>query len=168
MRHCERSEAIFLAWNQSPGDCRVADAPRNDISLLLTTGIVMKKLTIFDPAMCCDTGICGVDVDAALIEFASDLDWLQKNGVEVQRFNLAQEPAAFINDPLIKTEIHESGESCLPLLVLEGKVISRGVYPDRQQLQSWTGIEPLQPVAEKLVEQEKTTSCGSASSSCCG
>ena len=128
----------------------------------------MKKLNIFDPAMCCDTGICGVDADTALIEFASNLDWLQKNGVEVQRFNLAQEPAAFINDPLIKAEINESGESCLPLLVLEGEVISRGVYPDRQQLQSWTGIEPLQQSAETAIEQEKTTSCDSASSSCCG
>ena len=128
----------------------------------------MKKLNIFDPAMCCDTGICGVDADTALIEFASNLDWLQKNGVEVQRFNLAQEPAAFINDPLIKAEINASGESCLPLLVLEGEVISRGVYPDRQQLQSWTGIEPLRQSAETALEQEKTTSCDFAASSCCG
>ena len=128
----------------------------------------MKKLTIFDPAMCCDTGVCGVDADTALIEFSSDIDWLQKNGVEVQRFNLAQEPAAFINDPLIKTEINASGESCLPLFVLEGEIISRGVYPDRKQLQSWMGIEPSQPIAEKVVEQEKTSSCCSASSSCCG
>ena len=128
----------------------------------------MKKLTIFDPAMCCDTGICGVDTDTAMIEFASDLDWLQKNGVEVQRFNLAQEPAAFVNDPLIKTEINESGESCLPLLVLEGKIISRGVYPDRQQLQSWTGIEPLHPAAENVVEQKDTGCCDSGPSSCCG
>ncbi len=128
----------------------------------------MKKLTIFDPAMCCDTGVCGVDADTTLIEFASDIDWLQKNGVEVQRFNLAQEPAAFINDPLIKTEINESGESCLPLLVLEGKIISRGVYPDREQLQSWTGIEPLQHSAETSIKQETESSRGCGPSSCCG
>lgn len=128
----------------------------------------MKKLTIFDPAMCCDTGICGVDADTALIEFSSDIDWLQKNGVEVQRFNLAQEPAAFINDPLIKAEITTSGESCLPLLVLEGKIISRGVYPDRKQLQSWTGIESLQQSAETAIKQEEAASSGCGPSSCCG
>jgi hypothetical protein len=128
----------------------------------------MKKLNIFDPAMCCDTGICGVDADTALIEFSSNIDWLQKNGVKVQRFNLAQEPAAFINDPLVKAEINESGESCLPLLVLEGEVISRGVYPDREQLQSWTGIEPLQQSAESATKPEETSSCGSGPSSCCG
>ncbi len=127
----------------------------------------MKKLTIFDPAMCCDTGICGVDADTALIEFASSIDWLQKNGVEVQRFNLAQEPAAFINDPLVKTEINESGESCLPLLVLEGEVISRGVYPDREQLQSWMGIESLQQSTETAIKQEETPSRGCGPSSCC-
>ncbi len=110
--------------------------------------------------MCCDTGICGVDVDTALIEFASDIDWLQKNGVEVQRFNLAQEPAAFIGDPLIKAEINESGESCLPLLVLEGKIISRGVYPDRKQLQSWMGITPLQQSAAQAEKQETANCCG--------
>ena len=128
----------------------------------------MKKLTIFDPAMCCDTGVCGVDADTVLIEFSSDIDWLQKNGVEVQRFNLAQEPAAFINDPLIKAEINEFGESCLPLLVLEGTVISRGVYPDRKQLQSLTGIEPLQPATESVVEQKQATSGDCGPGSCCG
>jgi len=128
----------------------------------------MKKLTIFDPAMCCDTGVCGVDADTALIEFSSDIDWLQKNGVEVQRFNLAQEPAAFINDPLIKAEINASGESCLPLLVLEGEIISRGVYPDRKQLQSWTGIEPLQQSDETAIKPEETSSSGCGPSSCCG
>jgi len=128
----------------------------------------MKKLTIFDPAMCCDTGVCGVDADTALIEFSSDIDWLQKNGVEVQRFNLAQEPAAFINDPLIKTEINASGESCLPLFVLEGEIISRGVYPDRKQLQSWMGIEPSQQSVESAIKPDETSSCGCAPSSCCG
>jgi hypothetical protein len=128
----------------------------------------MKNLNIFYPAKCCDTGICGVDADSALIEFASDIDWLQRNGVEVQRFNLAQEPAAFINDPLIKAEINESGESCLPLLVLDGKVISRGIYPDRQQLQSWMGIEPSQQTIETAIKQEETTCCDSGPSSCCG
>jgi hypothetical protein len=61
----------------------------------------MKKLTVFDPATCCDKGICGVDADATLIEFSADMDWLQKNGVSDNRLNLAQEPAAFISDPLV-------------------------------------------------------------------
>jgi hypothetical protein len=54
----------------------------------------MKKLSVVDPAMCCDTGIYGVDPEAVLVEFAADLGWLQKNGVKVQRHNIVKEPGA--------------------------------------------------------------------------
>ncbi|MEI6758670.1 MAG: arsenic metallochaperone ArsD family protein, partial [Chlorobium sp.] len=30
----------------------------------------MKKIQVFDPALCCTTGVCGVDVDQALVTFA--------------------------------------------------------------------------------------------------
>ena len=100
----------------------------------------MIELKIFEPAMCCETGVCGVDADTVLITFTADIEWLRKQGGLVQRFNLAQEPSAFINDSLVKPEINEHGESCLPLLVLDGEVISRGKYPDRAQLQLLTGI----------------------------
>ena len=126
----------------------------------------MKKLSIFDPPMCCYTGVCGVDPDAELVEFAADIAWLQKNGVEVQRYNIAQEPGAFIEDPVVKAEINESGESCLPLLVLEGQVISRGIYPQRKQLQSWMGIDSLEQSADTGLTAEGPSSCGCASGSC--
>ncbi len=104
----------------------------------------MKKLTIFEPAMCCETGVCGVDPDTLLITFSADIEWLRKQDVTVQRFNLAQEPAAFINDPVVKTEINELGEDCLPLFLLDGSVVSRGKYPDRAELQALLNItEPL-------------------------
>ena len=31
----------------------------------------------FDPAMCCSTGVCGVDVDPVLAQFAADLKWVE-------------------------------------------------------------------------------------------
>jgi hypothetical protein len=126
----------------------------------------MKKLTVFDPAMCCDTGVCGVDADATLITFSADMDWLQKNGVSVNRFNLAQEPAAFISDPLVKAEINQHGETCLPLLVLDGEVINRGVYPDRQQLQSLLGLGSPSISSGHSVTKEDTASCGCGSNNC--
>ena len=122
---------------------------------------MMKKLTVFDPAMCCDTGVCGVDPEAVLVEFAADLAWLQKNGVEVQRHNIAQEPGAFVENPVVKAEINATGEACLPLLVLEGQVISRGVYPQREQLQAWMGMDSSNPSSE--IPREKD---GSASGAC--
>ena len=58
----------------------------------------MKKLEIYEPAMCCSTGVCGVDVDPVLVQFVGDLQWLAEQGVEVARHNLSQEPQAFASN----------------------------------------------------------------------
>ena len=115
--------------------------------------------------MCCDTGVCGPEIDPALPRFAADLEWLRGRGVEVQRFNLAQEPGAFVGDQLVKAEIHESGEACLPLVVLGNEVLSRGDYPSREQLGSWVGLAVEQAADEGAV----TTAgcCAGSGSSCC-
>ncbi len=52
----------------------------------------MPKLQVFDPAMCCSTGVCGPSVDPTLPRFAADLEWLQSKGVQVERYNLARDP----------------------------------------------------------------------------
>ncbi len=125
----------------------------------------MSKLKIYEPAMCCETGVCGVDADAVLITFTADIEWLKKQGVSVERFNLAQEPAAFISDTQIKAEINEKGETCLPLLMLEDRIISRGSYPDRSQLTALTGLEISTLISESPVI-ESQTDCGCGSGSC--
>lgn len=43
----------------------------------------MKTLTVFDPAMCCGTGVCSSDVDQALVDFSADAQWLKGRGVQV-------------------------------------------------------------------------------------
>jgi hypothetical protein len=127
----------------------------------------MTKLNIFEPAMCCETGVCGVDADTVLINFTADTEWLRKQGVEVQRFNLAHEPSAFISDPVVKIEINEHGETCLPLLLLDGAVVSRGNYPNRAQLQALAGLESASLAGESPVKGKNDTGCGcSAGSSC--
>lgn len=49
----------------------------------------MKTMKIYEPAMCCPTGLCGVGVDPELLRISTVLNTLKQNGVEVQRFNLA-------------------------------------------------------------------------------
>ena len=99
----------------------------------LTTQI----LHVFDPAMCCSTGICGPDVDTKLVQFAADLDWLKSEGVIVQRHNLSQNPAAFVENETVKTTLTEKGEAALPVILLNGKVVTTGRYPDRAELAGW-------------------------------
>jgi hypothetical protein len=86
----------------------------------------MTTLEIFDPPMCCSTGVCGPDLDQRLPQFAADLAWLAGRGVRVARYNLAQEPAAFVANPQVKRLLDQWGQSCLPLILREETVAARG------------------------------------------
>ena len=70
----------------------------------------MKTIQIFDPALCCSTGVCGVDVDQALVSFSADVDWAKQNGARIERFNLAQQPVAFAENPIVKGFLERSGQ----------------------------------------------------------
>ena len=89
----------------------------------------MTTVHVFDPAMCCSTGICGTSVDRELVRFAADLDWLKSQGVSVERFNLSQQPAKFAEDAADKATLETKGDAGLPLLKVDGEVKSSGVYP---------------------------------------
>ncbi len=96
---------------------------------------------VFDPSMCCSTGVCGPSVDPVLPRFAADLEWLMEHGVRVSRHNLAQEPAAFATVPLVQAALAERGTDCLPLILVDGRVVSQGAYPTRAELGSWAGLD---------------------------
>lgn len=100
----------------------------------------MKKLQIFDPALCCSTGVCGTEVDQALVDFSADVDWLKQAGIPVERFNLAQQPLAFAENDTVKDFLHEQGDKALPLILLDGKIALSGRYPTRQELAQWLDI----------------------------
>ena len=93
----------------------------------------MKKLEVFDPAMCCSTGVCGVEVDPVLAQFSADLKWVEEHGVAVQRYNLSQQPQAFAAHPDVLKEM-EAGMDRLPVIAVDGHIVSTGIYPSRQQL----------------------------------
>jgi len=101
----------------------------------------MSLLSVFDPPMCCSTGICGSEVDPTLVRFAADLRWLEAQGVRVVRHNLAQEPAAFVAEVAVQTALAADGEGCLPLLVVEDEIRHRGAFPDRATLAAWFDLE---------------------------
>ncbi len=99
------------------------------------------KLQIFDPPMCCSTGICGPGVDPALVEFTADLDWLKRQGIEVERYNLSQQTQVFISNTTVSDALKKDGNECLPLVLLDGKIVLQGTYPTREKLTEVTGIK---------------------------
>lgn len=103
----------------------------------------MKVIQVFDPALCCSTGVCGVDVEQELIRFSADADWASKRGARIERFNLAQQPTAFAETPAVKSFLQRSGEQALPLVLLDGEVALAGRYPNRAELARWAGILEL-------------------------
>jgi hypothetical protein len=100
----------------------------------------MSKLEMFEPAMCCATGVCGVDVDPTLVRFSADVRWLAEHGVEVVRNGLGHDAAAFAANPDVVRELH-AGMDRLPIVTVDGRIISVGVYPSRAQLIQKLGLK---------------------------
>lgn len=101
----------------------------------------MATIQVFDPPMCCSTGICGPSVDPALPRFAADLDWLKRQGMTVERYNLSQQPADFVANPTVTDALKRFGNDCLPLILVDGRIVSRGSHPERAELARLAGLE---------------------------
>jgi hypothetical protein len=122
----------------------------------------MIKLQIFDPAMCCSTGVCGPGVDPALPRFAADVEWLKTKGVEVERFNLAQQVAAFTSNSTVKSTLNAKGTKCLPLILVNGAVVAEGLYLTRKELAQFAGVSYEEaPAILRVNEQPSLVTIGS-------
>ena len=110
----------------------------------------MTTIQIFDPALCCSSGVCGTDVDQHLVNFSADADWARQSGAHIERFNLAQQPMAFAENALVKGFLQRSGQEALPLTLVGGEVALAGRYPSRSDLARWAGI--ALPAAESAAK----------------
>ena len=119
----------------------------------------MTSIQVFDPALCCSTGVCGVEVDQQLVGFSADVDWSKQNGAQIERFNLAQQPMDFAENQLVKAFLERSGAEALPLILVDGEVALAGRYPNRAELARWAGIAQAE-------EKQPQSGCCSGSSSC--
>ena len=97
----------------------------------------MKNLQIYDPPMCCSTGICGPEVDPDLVNFAAVLSQLTNAGVKVERYNLGQQPMAFVQNPSVKSLLDTEGAEVLPLIFWDGEVHLKGRYPTKDERPHW-------------------------------
>ncbi|WP_174185453.1 arsenite efflux transporter metallochaperone ArsD [Nocardia barduliensis] len=100
----------------------------------------MSTIEVFEPALCCNTGICGPDVDQALVTFSADLDWIRSRGGDITRHNLASEPVVFASNEPVRRFLELAGSDGLPLVLVDGVTVLTGRYPGRAQLATWAGI----------------------------
>jgi hypothetical protein len=121
----------------------------------------MKTIQVYDPAMCCNTGVCGTEVDQQLVNFAADVDWAKQQGVQIQRFNLAQQPMDFANNQVVRNFLERSGDEALPLILVDGEVALAGRYPHRTEIARWAGL------AKPSIEIQPAASSCCSGSKCC-
>lgn len=100
----------------------------------------MKTMQIFEPAMCCSTGLCGVGVDPELLRISTVLDTLKKHGVIVSRFNLNNAPMEFVNNKAVNDFINDKGPNGLPVTLLEGMIVLTGRYPTNAEFTEWLSL----------------------------
>ncbi|HEY5589383.1 MAG TPA: arsenite efflux transporter metallochaperone ArsD [Paludibacter sp.] len=87
------------------------------------------KLEIFEPSLCCDSGVCGPEPDKALIELQNSIQLLKKVGVETKRYAINQAPLVFVQNAVVRDFIKGNGPGKLPLTLLDNKIIKSGAYP---------------------------------------
>lgn len=101
----------------------------------------MASIRVFEPALCCNTGVCGEDVDQALVSFTADLEHLKGLGVDISRHNLANDPTAFVESPAVMEFLKVAGSEGLPLVLVDGVTVFTGSYPTREALARYAGVD---------------------------
>ncbi len=118
----------------------------------------MKTIQIFEPAMCCSTGLCGVSVDPELLRVSAVLDVLKQHGVAADRFNLSSAPMEFVSHAVIGAFLAAHGPEGLPAVLLDGELVLSGRYPTNDEFAAWLGL-PSGLLHEAVQEQEQPQGC---------
>lgn len=105
----------------------------------------MKTINVYDPAMCCGSGVCGTDVDQRLVDFQAAIKTVQREGIKIARYNLASDPLAFTRTDCVKSFIQTTGAQGLPVIVVEDTIVLAGRYPNVEELRHWAGANKNAP-----------------------
>lgn len=101
------------------------------------------KVEIYDPAMCCSSGLCGPAIDPVLVKVNDAIIALKKQNVDVERYNLSQQTKLFMENKTVADLLHKTGKKALPITFVNGAVFKTGEYPTYEDLCAVLGIEPL-------------------------
>ncbi len=130
----------------------------------------MKKMSIFEPAMCCPTGLCGVGVDPELLRISTVLNTLKRRGIIVERYNLSNSPQEFINNKAVNEFININGVDGLPAVVVDGEIVITGRYPTDDEFSNLLDI-PAGNLGKNprtvRVNLKKSGGCGCSGGNCC-
>ena len=91
---------------------------------------------IFDPPMCCSTGLCGPTLDQALLDVNEMLRALQAKGLRVERYQMTTSPQAFLGNTEVMKLVREQQLAALPIIVVRGNVLQAGSYATMAEVEA--------------------------------
>lgn len=99
----------------------------------------MKKIEIYDPAMCCESGVCGPSIDPELLRVSFIVKNLENKKYPIIRHNLSNDPQAFVDNSQVNDMLHSIGVNGLPYIFLDGELKMTKRYPTNEEFSEWTG-----------------------------
>lgn len=121
----------------------------------------MKKMYIYEGAMCCSTGVCGLSPDKELMRVSSLVDKLNKSGAKIERYNLTNNTKEFVENKTINKLLAEKGEDILPVVIVDDEVVMTGKYPSNEEFYEMLFL------ADEAKEETNTDSGSCCSGSGC-
>lgn len=118
----------------------------------------MRRVVIFEPAMCCPTGVCGPSVDPELLRISTVINNLKNNGIPVERYNLSSNPQAFVDNEEINGMLNENGIEILPVTMIDGRIVKTKGYPSNAELSRFLRVPEIYLKASIA---RRTKGCGS-------
>jgi hypothetical protein len=100
------------------------------------TAPVQADVALYDPPMCCPTGLCGPALDQALLDTNELVLALKERGLRVERYQMQSQPQAFIGNPEVMRLVRERTLEALPITAVRGVVIKSGAYPTRAEVEA--------------------------------
>lgn len=98
---------------------------------------MQSKFVIYDPPMCCSTGVCGPNPDESLIKLQDTLTALKDKGIEVERFIITQSPEKFKENPQVIKLIQEQQLKVMPITTMNGAIVKTGSYPSLEEFKKF-------------------------------
>lgn len=120
-----------------------------------------KKIRIYERGMCCPTGLCGPSIDPEIMRITTAISTLEKNDIDIKRFNLTSNPDEFINNKIINNLLIKEGEEVFPITLINNEIVKKRYYPTNQELTNWTKM-----AIEKDKLQKVDSGCCSDSNVC--
>ena len=126
-----------------------------------------KNMYIYEPALCCETGLCGVSIDTELLRISTVFGSLEKNGIQAVRYNLNNNPNEFVKNEKINQLLAAESVEILPVTVVDGTIVKKGKYPTNDEIEKWLEVSRSYlggalKTTQKFTNTKKSGGCGCA------